>query len=196
MNPAISSRLPRFRAALAAASTARWSAAPKTCSTLRLATAARDGPAFAVVGPRRAAIVAPAGGPDPAPDFTRYDYGVPGGILDRVVDVDQDSAVALRAACAHAELRGMRIGIEDAAIPARHAAFLALEATLVPLRDEVEALRRRKDQGELALIREALRCNQAGFAAAQRAIGLDASEFEVFLAVARAIQEAAGLPLT
>ncbi|HWE60888.1 MAG TPA: Xaa-Pro peptidase family protein [Chloroflexota bacterium] len=196
MNPAISTRLPRFKDALAAAGLdGAIVGRPENVFYLSGVSTSQGRPCLAVVGPRRAAVVAPLGSAILAPDVALYGYGVPGGIVDRIVDVDQESADALRAAFDHAELGGARAGIEDAAVPARHAAVLAQAATLVPLHEEVEALRRHKDAGELQLIREAIRCNEAGFAAAQRAIAPDVSEFEVYLAVARAIQEAAGMAL-
>lgn len=194
MNPELSSRLARFRAALAAADLdGAVISRPENVFYLSGVSAGPGRPSFAVVGPRRSAVVAPGG--VAAPDFARYDYGVPGLILDQIVDVDQESARALTAAFEHAELRGARVGIEAGAISSLHAASLA-GATLSPLHDEVEALRRHLDADELALIREAIRCDELGFAAAQRAIREGVSEFEVYLAVSRAIQEAAGVGLS
>lgn len=157
-------------------------------------SAAPDRPAFAVIGPRSGAVVAPGTAGEAPSGLARFGYGVPGGIVDRIVDVEAESAEALAAAVAHAELGGLRVGVEAGAISSLHAA--ALEGTApAPLHDEVEALRRRLEPDELALIRDAIRCDEAGFAAAQAAIWDGASELDVYLAVSRAIQQAAGLPL-
>jgi Xaa-Pro aminopeptidase len=194
MNPELSSRLSRFRAALAAAGLdGAVISRPENVFYLSGVIAGPGRPSFAVVGPRLAAVVAP--GANPPPEFARYDYGVPGLILDQIVDVDQESARVLAAAFEYASLRGARVGIEAGAISSLHAASLE-GATLSPLHDEVEALRRRLDLGELALIRDAIRCNELGFAAAQQAIREGVSEFAVFLAVSQAIQEAAGVGLS
>jgi Xaa-Pro aminopeptidase len=197
MQPKASSRLERFRAALDAAGLGgAVIGRPENVFYLTGVRADLGRPTFAVVCPARAAVVAPAGAATTAADVTRFAYGVPGGILDRVVAIDHESASALEAAFAHAELHGARVGIEPGAISSLHAAPLARQATLLPLADELEALRRRPDPGELALIREAIRCNEAGFAAAREVIREGVREFEVYLSVSRAIQEAAGVALS
>ncbi len=196
MNPELSSRLARFRTALAAAGLeGAVIGRPENVFYLTGVRAGLGRPCFAVVGPRRAAVVAPSGGITSAPEIERFDYATPGGIVDRIVDIDGESARGLAAAFEHAELRRARVGIEAGAVSSLHAASLE-GAMLSPLHDEVEALRRRIDPGELELIRDAIRCNEAGFAAAQRTIREGVSEFEVFLAVSRAIQEAAGIGLS
>jgi len=195
VNPELSSRLARFRTALAAAGLeGAVIGRPENVYYLTGVRAGLGRPSFAVVGPRRAAVVAPGGGIAPSSEIERFDYAVPGGIVDRIVDIDGESARGLTAAFAHAELQRARVGIEASAVSSLHAASLE-GALLSPLHDEVEALRRQIDPGELELIRDAIRCNEAGFAAAQRTIREGVSEFEVFLAVSRAIQEAAGIGL-
>lgn len=195
MNPELPSRLARYRAALADAGLdGAVIGRPENVFYLTGLSAGPDRPRFAVVGPRRAALVAPGGG-DPSPELARFDYGTPGGIVDRIVDVEAESAQALAAAFQHAELRGCRVGVEAGAVSSLHAASLA-GATLLPLHDEVEALRRRLDPGERALIRDAVRCDEAGFVAAQHTIRAGTSELEVFLTVSGAIQTAAGQALS
>lgn len=195
MNSEFASRLARYRSALAGAGLdGAVIGRPENVFYLTGVSAGLERPRFAVIGPRHAAVVAPGGG-DPPPGLARFDYGTPGGIVDRIVDVEAESAQALAAAFEHAELRGRRVGTEAGAVSSLHAAALA-GATLIPLHDEVEALRRHLDPGELQLIREAIRCDEAGFAAAQRVIKEGTSELEVFLAVSGAIQTAAGLALS
>ena len=191
----MSMRLTRFRALLAAAGLDGAVVRRPENVFYLTGVAAGTRPSFAVVGPQRAVVVAPVQGATPAADVELIGYETPGPVIDRVVDVDLLSAAALRAAVDRAELRDVRIGVEDAAIAVLHHADLARRAAVVPMRGEVEALRRRKDADELPLIRDAIRCNEIGLAAAQRTIGPDVSEFELFLAVAQAIQEAASVPV-
>lgn len=195
MNPELSSRLTRFRAVLASAGLeGAVIGRPENVFYLTGVSAGPGRPSFAVVGPQRAAVVVPSGGSTPLPEIKRFDYAVPGGIVDRIVDVDGESARSLAAACEHAGLHGVRVGIEPDAISSLHTAPLA-GAMLSPLHGEVEALRRHIDPGELELIRAAIRCDEAGFAAARHTIREGVSEFEVYLAVSQAIQEAAGTAL-
>jgi Xaa-Pro dipeptidase len=196
MNLELSSRLARCRTALTAVGLeGAVIGRPENVFYLTGTRAGPVQPSFAVIGPQHATVVAPGSGIAPSPEIERFGYGVPGGIMDRIVDSAGESARGLAAAFAHAELQGARVGIEADAVSSLHAASLE-GAMLSPLHDEVEALRRQVDPGELGLIRDAIRCNEAGFAAAQRTIREGVSEFEVFLAVSQAIQEAAGSGLS
>jgi len=196
MNPEVSPRLARFRTTLTAAGLeGAVIGRPENVFYLTGVRAGLGRPSFAVVGPQRAAVVAPGDGTDPSLEIERFDYAVPGGIVDRIVDIDGESARCLAAAFKYAELQQTHVGIEAAAVSSLHAASLE-GAMLSPLHDEVEALRRQIDPGELGLIRKAIRCNEVGLAAAQRTIREGVSEFEVFLAVSQAIQEAAGIGLS
>jgi Xaa-Pro aminopeptidase len=194
MNPETPQRPARLRRALAAAGLdGAVIGRPENVFYLTGASTGPGRPGFALVGPRYAALVAPAGS-TVAPGIARFDYGTPGGIVDRIVDVDRESAGALAAAFAYVELRGARVGIETGAVSALHAA--ALEgAALVPLHEDVEALRRHLDPDELQLVRAAIRADEAGFAAARQAIREGTSELAVFLAVSAAIEDAAGMAL-
>jgi Xaa-Pro aminopeptidase len=195
MDRELQSRLARFRDSLTAAGLdGAVVGKPENVFYLTGVSAGPDRPRFAVIGPSRGAVVAPSGC-KPSSEFAPFPYGVPGGIVDRIVDIEMESVDALVAALAHAELRGRRVGVEVGAVSSLHTSALDC-AALVPLHDEVEALRRRLGSDELLLVREAIRCNEAGFAAALATIREGVSEFEVFLAVSRAIQEAAGVGLS
>jgi Xaa-Pro aminopeptidase len=197
MNPAAAAtRLARYRDALAAAGLGGAVVSrPENVFYLTGVAASTGRPTFAVVGPERTAVVAPSGATPWDDTIAAFAYGTPGLIFDRIVDVDQESAIALRTAFDYVELQGTRLGIEEMAISAHNAGWLAAEATLSVLHDEVEVLRRRKDPAELRLIEEAIRCNEAGFAAALEVIRPGATELEVYLAVAAAVQQAAGSQL-
>jgi Xaa-Pro dipeptidase len=193
MNPTAATRLARYRNALAAAGfDGAVISRPENVFYLTGVAAGMGRPTFAVMGPAGAAVVAP-GNPTPWDEsIAVFGYGTPGGIVDRIVNIDQESAAALQAACSQVRLQGTRVGIEDSAISAHNANWLAGAATLSMLHDEVEVLRRQKDAAELHLITTAIRCNEAGFAAALEAIRPGASEMEIYLAVAGAVQQAAG----
>ncbi len=191
---AMTTRLARFWALLDAAGLdGAVISRPENLYYLTGVDTAAGRPVFAVVGPQRTVVVVPGRAASPVPDIELVGYGVPGMVIDRVADVDRESAAALRQAIDQAGLRDARIGIEDSAISFLHTNDLTRLATLVPLRGEVEALRRPKDADERRLIQEAIRCNEAGFDAARLAIKPGVSEFEVFLAVAEGIQRAAGV---
>jgi Xaa-Pro aminopeptidase len=195
MNPA-RTRLPRYRDALAAAGLGGAVVSrPENVFYLTGVAASMGRPTFAVVGPERTAVVAPGGATPWDDSIAAFGYGTPGLILDRIVDIDQESAAALREAFEAVGLKRMRVGVEDTAISAHNAGWLAAEATLSVLQHEVEILRRQKDPAELQLITEAIRCNEAGFAAAIEAIRPGVTELAVYLAVAAAVQRAAGSQL-
>jgi Xaa-Pro aminopeptidase len=144
MNTAASERLAQFKDALAAAGLdGAVVSKPENVFYLTGVGERMGRPVFAVVGPQRAAVVAPAGGTPTNPDIVVYGYGVPGGIVDRIVDVDQDSDAFLQAAFEQVGLRASRVGFEDSAMSARHAASLALDATFLPLHGELEAAQER-----------------------------------------------------
>jgi Xaa-Pro aminopeptidase len=191
----VSPRLARFRTSLAAAGLdAAVVSRPENVFYLTGAGTGLGRPALAVITSHHTALVAPHGTAH-APAVTLFPYGTPGGILDRIVDVDQESTAALAVAYTHLALAGARVGIEPGALSTLQAGVLA-GATLIPLHEEIEALRRHLDADELALIRAAIQADEAGFAAAQAAIRPGVSELEVYLAAAAAIQTAAGMALT
>jgi Xaa-Pro aminopeptidase len=150
-------------------------------------------PTFAVVGPERAVLVAP-GSAEAGSDVSVVGYDLPGLTIDRVVDVEEESAGALATAIEGAGLGGVRFGL-DPQTSLRHADVARGLGTTVPLTDEVEVLRRVKDDAELSLIRAAVACNDVGFAAARGAIHAGASELDVQAAVVAAMQRAAGVPI-
>jgi len=156
-------------------------------------------PRLAVVGPSRAALVAP-GSAEAARAYTAADldvfgYAVPGATVDRVAEVELRSGEALEQAIETVGLRGRRIGVEETQLSAYHAAVLARHGTVAPIGQRVEALRRIKDADELRLIRAAVAANDAGFEAAGRAIGPGTSEFRVQAALVQAIEEAVDAPV-
>jgi Xaa-Pro aminopeptidase len=150
--------------------------------------------AFLVLGPERPVLVA-AGPPTSDDGCLTLGYAVPGLTVDRVADVGRGSAEALAEALRRAGLAGQRVGVEEDHLTARQAAAVAAVATPVGLDGEVEALRRIKDDGEVAAIRRALSCNDVGFAAARAAIRPGATELEVMNAVVAAMQADAGQPI-
>jgi Xaa-Pro aminopeptidase len=156
-------------------------------------------PAFAIVGHGGAVLVAPGSAdairPLVTPGVQVVGYDVPGLTVDRVVDGARESAVALEAALDLAGLGGRRIGIEETQISRLHADVVARLGTAVALSDEVEALRRIKEPGEIALIRAAAACNDLGFQAARGAIAPGATELAVQDAIVAAMQRAAGAPI-
>jgi Xaa-Pro aminopeptidase len=193
MNPTAVTRLARYTDILATAGLdGAIVSRPENVFYLTGVAASMGRPTFAAIGPNGAAVVAP-GNPVPWDErIAVFGYGTPGGIVDRIVNIDQESAAALRAACFWVRLQGTRVGIEEHAISAHNAGWLAVEATPSTLHDEVEVLRRPKDAAELHLITEAIRCNEAGFAAALDAIRPGVSEMDIYLAVTAAVQRAAG----
>jgi Xaa-Pro aminopeptidase len=154
---------------------------------------------FAVVSDRRMVLVVPGNGAAARGladgELEVVGYSVPGSTTDRVVDPEREAAVALGAAVDAAGLRGHEIGVEEARLSALHAAVVAERGRVRDLGDLVEGMRRIKDDGELALIRAAVGCNDRGFAAGAAAIQAGVSELAVQAAVVRAIQEQAGVPV-
>jgi Xaa-Pro aminopeptidase len=156
-------------------------------------------PSFAVVTGERVVLVVPGDADsvrkslDPAIDAVGY--LVPGSTVDRVADVDALSLAALELAIDRAGLAGARIGVEDGEVSGRHLAAIARRSTTVSLGETVSALRRIKDDDELALIRAAVAANDVGFAAAAQTIAAGVSEFDVQIAVASAMQYHTGVPI-
>ena len=149
-------------------------------------------PCFAIVSPDRTILVAPSFGLEPPEGIELAGYDMPGATIDRVVDPEKTAATALLAGVADAGLSDKRLGIEDSVTSFQHLTDLSRHATLVPLRDEIAGLRRQKDEGELQLIRNAIGCIEAGFAAVKEAAQVGKSEIEIFLAASDAIQGTAG----
>lgn len=158
-----------------------------------------DRPVFVVVGGDRTILVAPhhdeAERARVEPDLSVIGYATPGGTIDQIADVERLGAAALDAAIERAGLDGRCIGVEEMAISACHATTVARHGSIAPVDGAVEALRRIKDDGEVAAIRAAARYNDAGFAAAREAIGPGVTELDVQAAMVRAMQEAAGVSI-
>lgn len=196
----VATRLERFRQALSAAGLdGAVVGRPASVTYLTGYAASRENASFAVVGPERAILVAPGGsdvlGRSLADGVAAIGYPPLGGSLHAIPDPDNASAAALAQAVGEAGLEGKRTGLEEAHVSYLHAAAVAARAKIAPLGDQLEAMRRIKDEQELALIRAAVAANDAGFAAAARAIAPGVSEFDVQHAVAAAIQEFAGVPI-
>lgn len=97
-----------------------------------------------------------------------------------------------------AEGKGTRMGIEASHLSTDLRDVLmetvGPKGTLEDLSDEIRGLRACKDMDELALIREAERLADAGYAAAIAAIQPGRTEVEVYADVQRAVVHTAGMP--
>ena len=149
-------------------------------------------PCFAVVSQERTIVVAPSFGITPPEGVELAGFDIPGATIDRVVDPEKTASTALLAAVADAGLTDKRLGIEDSVTSFQHLTDLSRHATLVPLRDEIAGLRRQKDADEIRLIRKAIDCIEAGFAAIRDNTRAGMSEIDAFLASSAAIQTTAG----
>src|ERR1035437_2091631 len=156
-------------------------------------------PAFAVVGPD-AVIVVAAGSGDGiqkalTAGLTGIGYRVPGSTVDRVADVDALSTVALGEAIARAGLRGKKVGVELGDVSARHAATVLEVAVVSALDEQLAAMRRFKDAGELELIRAAVAANDHGFGAAAMVIAAGGSEFKIQRELVDQMQKVVFVPI-
>jgi Xaa-Pro dipeptidase len=94
-----------------------------------------------------------------------------------------------------ANVRGNRIGIERASVPAGvvealRSARPSLE--LIDVSDTIRGMRRAKDEDELAILRRAIQAVDAGQRAGLEKIAPGMTEFDAYLLVAQASNEAAG----
>lgn len=196
----MATRLERFRRALAAVGLdGAVVGRPASVAYLTGYAASPENASFAVIGPERAILVAPGSsdvlGRSLVDGIAAIGYPPLGGSLHAIPDPDNASAAALAQAIGEAGLEGRRVGLEEAHVSYLHASAVAKRARTAPLGDQLESMRRIKDEQEMALIRAAVAANDAGFAAAARTIAPGVSEFDVQHAVAAAIQEFAGVPL-
>lgn len=194
------SRIKQFRASLGDAGLAGAVLHnPSNVAYLTGYSAPLDRPSFAIVGPERAVLVVPGSAEGVQSRIggaiAVLGYPVPGSTLDRVADVARLSADALGEGIVVAGLSGTRVGIEEDRLSVLHARAVAQSATIAALGDQVAGLRRIKGADELAQIRNAIRLNDIGFAAAERAIRAGVSEFAVMAAIVDAMQAAADIPI-
>ena len=156
-------------------------------------------PAFAVVGPDAVIVVAPGTAEgilrSLVAGLSGLGFRVPGSTVDRVADVDAGSSAALAEAVNRAGLRGKKVGVELGDVSALHAAAIGEVAIVSRLDEELAAMRRIKDPGELDLIRAAVAANDHGFGAAAMFIAAGVSEFKIQRELVDQMQKVAFVPI-
>lgn len=195
----MSSRVHRFRAELDQAGLAGSVVSrPEHVFYLSGFTSPPRGQSFLVVGPRGTALVARgdqerlqnAAGSDVS--VFAYEFYRP-TILREADDAAQE---ALAAALSQSGLAGHRFGVEEDHLPMYALEAIANTGDAIPLDGQIERMRLRKDDEEIAAIRRAVAINDLGFAAARTAIRGGATELDVFAVVFEAILRAHRAPFT
>lgn len=155
------------------------------------------GQTFLVVGPNGVVLVA-RGSLDqlqstaPSANVFPYEYYR----TDLLREADDAAGEALSEALAASGLKGQRFGTEEDHLPMYAFELTASLGDAVALDGQIERMRLKKDDDEVAAIRRAIAINDLGFAAARPVIRPGASELDVFDAVFGAILRAHGAPFT
>lgn len=149
---------------------------------------------YVVVGPERAALVAPGSAPgrDPAVDLLAYDAYR----HDTPADQHANAEAALIEALDRAGVVGQAVAIEAEWLPQRLATAVAARCRVGMLGNRLERQRMVKDEAELALVRRAAGIIDGAFAAVRDGLRAGRSELEVYEEAVRAILLAHGEPFT
>lgn len=190
----VSDRLERLRRALAPEFAGAVVALPIHTHYLSGQQPGSRAPSYVVVGPDRAALVAPGPVPDCDPAVELVPYAA--YRHDTPVDPHANAEAALLAALDRAGVTGRAAAIEAEWLPQRLAAAIAARCATGPLGDRLERQRMVKDETELALIRRAAGITDGAFAAVRDGLRAGRSELAVYEDAVRAILLAHGEPFT
>lgn len=157
------------------------------------------GPALVYYAGERFTLVVVEAWADLAAPFAQEPDGAlvayPGYTIERAIDGPHNLRIALMKLVGDGP-RAARLGVEVAEVPLATAQLLAGGATpgpeILPIDGWLERLRLVKTDEELAKLRANFALGDRGHAAARQAAVAGASEIEVWMAVERAIQTAAG----